>query len=240
MAGFHDRLSYARSILITAPLIFAATALMGSVSLACSVFDTSGKLQHRCARAWARTLLWIFGVRLNVTGFGQLRPEETYIFCANHQSQIDTPIMLVALPMPFRFAAKKELFRIPFLGWHLHRSGQIPIDRRNPHTAVKAIRDAGGKLRKGISLVVFPEGGTSRDGAIKPFKAGGFLLASQTGAEIVPVTIRGSRQILSPRSYHVRGGKVDVIIGRPMPPLGEAPADLASRARTQILETFND
>jgi 1-acyl-sn-glycerol-3-phosphate acyltransferase len=238
MAGFRDRLSYARSLVITAPLIIAVTAVMGSISLACSLFDSSGKLQHGCARVWARAVLWICRVRVDVSGSGQLPAGHTYVFCANHQSQIDTPILLVALPIPFRFAAKKELFRIPFLGWHLRRSGQISIDRRNPHAAVTAIRNAGGALRQGVSLAVFPEGGTSLDGAIKPFKAGGFLLATQSGAEVVPVTIRGSRPVLPPRSYHVRGGRVDVVIGNPISPSGRAPAELAASARMQILEKF--
>src|SRR5262245_21695087 len=137
MAGFRDRLSYARSLCITAPLVFIVTGVMGSVSLLSSLFDSSGRLQHACARLWARMILVICGVRLKVSGDGGLRDDFTYIFFANHPSHIDIPILLAALPVSFRFTAKKELFRIPFLGWHLRRSGHIPVDRRNPHASVK-------------------------------------------------------------------------------------------------------
>jgi 1-acyl-sn-glycerol-3-phosphate acyltransferase len=171
-------------------------------------------------------------------GGDQLRPGVTYVFCANHQSQIDTPIVLAALPFPFRFAAKKELFRIPFLGWHLRRSGHIPIDRRNPHAAVRAMRAAGGKLEGGVSLMFFPEGGTSLDGAIKPFKAGGFLLAARASADVVPVTISGSRNLLAPKTYHVKGGPADVVLGRPTPSRDYPPNELALRIREEIVRTF--
>jgi 1-acyl-sn-glycerol-3-phosphate acyltransferase len=129
---------------------------------------------------------------------------------------MDIPIVLAALPLQFRFAAKKQLFRYPFLGWHLRRSGHVPIDRENPHAAVKSLRDAADTVRRGTSVVIFPEGGTSRDGAIKPFKGGGFMLATKSDVEVVPITIRGSRAVLVPKTYHVRGGAVEVIVGRPV------------------------
>ncbi len=86
---------------------------------------------------------------------------------------MDIPIVLAALPFQFRFAAKKQLFRYPFLGWHLRRSGHVPIDRENPRAAVKSLREAAEQIRQGTPVVIFPEGGTSLDGSIKPFKGGG-------------------------------------------------------------------
>jgi 1-acyl-sn-glycerol-3-phosphate acyltransferase len=239
LRGF-DRLSYARSLLITAPLIFIATGLMGTISLACSFVDASGALQDRCAKMWSRLVLTICGVKVRVEGVEQLQPGTTYVFCANHQSQIDTPVVLAALPFPFRFAAKKELFAIPFLGWHLRRSGHIPIDRQNPHAAVKSFRGAGERLRRGVSVLFFPEGGTSLGGGIGKFKRGGFALARQWEAQIVPVTLRGSRHVLRPKSYHVRAGTVDVLIGPPISPDGGAAAELASQVREKIVETFEN
>src|SRR5688572_28712959 len=212
---------------------------MASISLLSSMFDSSGRLQHRCARLWAGVVLRICGVKLKVDGVGRLQPSAAYVFCVNHQSHMDTPIILAALPFPFRFAAKKELFRIPFLGWHLRRSGQVPIDRQNPHAAVRAIRAAGGELRRGASLVFFPEGGTSLDGAIKPFKAGGFLLAARSRADVVPVTIRGSRDVLAPKTYHVRAGEVEVTFGKPTPSTEVSPVELASQIRGEIIRTFS-
>ncbi len=240
MLRVSDRLSHIRSIVITAPLVFVATALMASLSLASSVVDSSGKIQHRCAQIWGRLLLVICGVKLHIQGAADLPQGTTYVFCVNHQSHIDTPIMLAALPLPFRFAAKKELFRIPFLGWHLRRSGHIAIDRQNPHAAVKSFRDASQWLREGISLLFFPEGGTSLDGSIKPFKGGGFVLAAQSHSAIVPVTIRGSRAILLPKTWHVRGGHVSVTLGKPISTEGCSPKELATRVREEILRTFDN
>jgi 1-acyl-sn-glycerol-3-phosphate acyltransferase len=238
MSSGVEKLSYVRSVVITAPLVFAVTAAMGSLSIISSAIDARGRIQHACARIWARIILKICGVRLDITGGPKLDRGVTYVFCVNHQSHMDIPVVLAALPIPFRFAAKKELFRVPFLGWHLRRSGHIPIDRENPHAAVKAFRRASRKLFGGVSLVFFPEGGTSFDGSIKPFKAGGFVLAGQSQAFVVPVTIRGSRSILAPKTYHVRGGPVEVTLGEPIPAQGWSPRDLTDRVRTEIVRTF--
>ena len=240
MAGFAERLSYARSLFLTVPLIFIVTGVMGSLSLAASLIDSSGRLQHSCARFWARLVLAFCGVRLRVSGIASIHADEVYVFFVNHQSHIDIPVVIAALPLSFRFAAKKELFRIPFLGWHLRRSGHIPVDRQNPHAAVKAFRGASAKLRTGTSLVFFPEGATSLDGSIHPFKAGGFVLAERSEAEVVPVTIRGSRAVLAPRTYHIRGGPVEVTLGSPIPSKGSSLRELTARVRTEIITVFQN
>src|SRR2546426_7557153 len=214
------RLSYARSLLITAPLIFLYTGIMASISVASSLLDARGLMQHTCARIWARMILWTSRVRVSVKGVENIRPNVPYVLCVNHQSHMDIPILLAALPFQFRFAAKEELFRYPFLGWHLRRSGHVPIDRENPHAAVKSLREAAEMIKRGAPILIFPEGATSRDGSIRPFKGGGFMLATRSNAEVVPVTIRGSRAVLVPRTYHVRGGSVDIVIGQPIPSEG--------------------
>jgi 1-acyl-sn-glycerol-3-phosphate acyltransferase len=240
MAGFLERLSYARSLCITAPLVFVATGLMGSLSLASSMFDQSGKMQHACARLWARMVLTICGIRLKVSGAPQFQAGGPYVFFANHQSHVDIPIVLAALPTSFRFAAKKELFKIPFLGWHLRRSGHVPVDRHNPHAAVKAFRGASEALREGTSLVFFPEGATSLDGSIRPFKGGGFVLAEQSHADVVPITIQGSREVLRPRTYHVRSGPVEVTLGKPISSAGLEGRALMALVRDEITTVFEN
>lgn len=238
MAGFRERLSYVRSICITAPLVFIATGTMGSLSLASSLIDSSGRFQHACARFWARLVLTICRVHVKVSGLFPFKHDAPYVFFVNHQSHMDIPIILAALPLSFRFAAKKELFRIPFLGWHLRRSGHISVDRKNPHATLKSFRTAEDRLRAGTSLVFFPEGATSLDGVIKPFKSGGFVLAEQSQAEVVPVTIQGSRAVLMPKTYHVRGGSVDVTLGSPISTKGFSQQELNARVRAEILTTF--
>src|SRR2546429_1850892 len=225
------KLSYARSLVITAPLIFIYTGIMGSLSVASSLFDSGGRIQHACARMWARMILWTARVRFRVRGVEHLQRARPYVLCVNHQSHMDIPIILAALPFQFRFAAKKDLFRYPFLGWHLRRSGHVQIDRENPHAAVKSLRDAAETIKNGTPILIFPEGGTSRDGSIKPFKGGGFMLAMKANAAAVPVTIRGSRSVLVPTTYHVHGGSVEVIVGKPIPAEGLSSNDLANRVR---------
>ena len=238
--ALRQKLSYTRSLLITAPLIFLYTGIMGSISVASSLLDAHGRIQHSCARLWARMILWTSRIHIRVSGLENIRAGVPYVLCMNHQSHMDTPIVLAAMPFQFRFTPKKQLFRYPFLGWHLRRSGHIPIDRENPHAAVKSLRDAAEKIRQGSPVVIFPEGGTSPDGSIKSFKGGGFMLATRSQAEVVPVTIRGSRAVLMPKTYHVRGGMVEVIIGKPMPSEGLSVAELANRVREEILATFNN
>jgi 1-acyl-sn-glycerol-3-phosphate acyltransferase len=239
MSSLLNKLSYARSIVITAPLIFLYTAIMGSISVASSVFDSRGRVQHSCARIWSRVILWTSCVHIRVTGLENIKPGIPYVLCVNHQSHMDIPIVLAAFPFQFRFAAKKQLFRYPFLGWHLRRSGHVPIDRENPHAAVKSLREAAETIKHGTPVVIFPEGGTSRDGEIKPFKGGGFMLATKSNAEAVPITIRGSRAVLVPKTYHVRGGLVEVVLGAPIASEGLTGTELANRVREQIVATFN-
>jgi 1-acyl-sn-glycerol-3-phosphate acyltransferase len=234
-----ERLGYARSLLITGPLIFLYTGIMGSISVVSSLLDSHGRIQHACARIWSQMILWTSRVRLRVTGLENVRQGVPYVLCVNHQSHMDIPIVLAALPFQFRFAAKKELFRYPFLGWHLRRSGHVPIDRENPHAAVKSLREAAEKVRQGSPVVIFPEGGTSLDGSIKPFKRGGFMLATESAGEAIPITIRGSRAVLMPRTYHVRGGLVEVIVGKPIASRDLSTMELANRVREEVLAAFH-
>ena len=234
-----NRLGHARSLLITAPLIFLYTGIMGSISVLSSVFDSSGRLQHGCARFWARMILRTSRVRVALKGAENIQPGKPYVLCVNHQSHMDIPILLAALPFQFRFAAKKQLFRYPFLGWHLRRSGHVPIDRENPHAAIKSLREAVDTIQHGTPVVIFPEGGTSRDGSIKPFKGGGFMLATKSHVPAVPVTIRGSRAVLMPKTYHVKKGSVEVVIGNPIESADVPAAELANRVREQVVAAFN-
>jgi 1-acyl-sn-glycerol-3-phosphate acyltransferase len=236
---FREKLGYARSLVITAPLIFLYTVVMGTISVASSLVDAQGRIQHGCARIWARMILWTCGIKLRICGLEHLVDGTAYVFCCNHQSHMDTPIALAALPFQFRFTPKKQLFRYPFLGWHLRRSGHVPIDRENPHAAVKSLREAAETIRRGTSVLIFPEGGTSIDGSINPFKGGGFMLARKAEAAVVPITIRGSRAVLLPKTYYAKAGAVEVVVGKPISSQGVPSGELASRVREEIVATFN-
>src|SRR5215470_14142630 len=95
---FRDKLGYTRSLVITAPLIFLYTAIMGTISVASSIFDARGRVQHACSRIWARMILWTSGVKLRVSGVEHVQPQTPYILCFNHQSHMDIPVILAAFP----------------------------------------------------------------------------------------------------------------------------------------------
>src|SRR5712692_4845373 len=234
-------LSYLRSLLFTDLLICIYTVVCGSLSLAGSLFDARGRWQHACARGWSWLILKTSGIYVKAEGLENVDPKRTTIYCANHPSAMDIPILLLALPVQFRFLAKRPLFRIPFLGWHLQRSGHIPVDRERPREALHSLDQAAKKIQEGRSVVLFPEGHRSRDGRMLPFKAGSFYLAIRAGVPIVPITLNGTRAVLKPDTLHVRPGETEVIAHPPIPTadltLEEVQA-LSERVRNQILSRF--
>jgi 1-acyl-sn-glycerol-3-phosphate acyltransferase len=205
-----------RAILFTDPLIVLATIVMGTISLVTSIFDASGRAQHGVARLWARMLLAIPGVRVLVEGLERIKPDSSYVFAANHLSYMDTPLVIAHIPAQFRFLAKKSLFVVPFIGYHLKRAGHIPVPRGNARASLKTMTDAARIVReRGVSVLVFPEGGRS-PGTMEDFKEGAAYIAIKAGVPIVPVAIAGTREVLPMDSLLVRGGKVRLRIGEPI------------------------
>jgi len=227
-----------RSLLFTIPLCFLWTVVMGAASLVVSPFDPGARRQHKVARWWARGILLICAVRVAVRGFENLEPGKHYVYVSNHQSYIDIPIVFGYLTVDFRIMAKATLFPIPFFGWHLKRTGHLPIGRTNVYADARRLLQAVGYIRQGISVVVYPEGGRSVSGGLEEFRTGIFLAALKEGAPIVPVTIRGSRRVLSPRSWHIRPGRVEMILDAPIATEGmgkERLEELVARVR-QVME----
>jgi 1-acyl-sn-glycerol-3-phosphate acyltransferase len=186
-----------RGMLIADPAIILATIGFGTVSLAVSFFDATGSVQIRVARAWARCLLAVSGVRARIEGLERIDPNGSYVFISNHLSYMDTPVALANIPVQFRFLAKRGLFQIPFLGNHLSRAGHIPVPREDPRAAVKTMQTAAEVIKqKRISLLIFPEGGRSHDGMLRPFKEGGAYIAIRAGVPVVPMAIMGTRAVL--------------------------------------------
>lgn len=201
----------------------SATFVLGVVAVSVSVFSRSGNLVHGIARLWGRSILLVSGVRVAVRGREHVDPGRACIFMANHQSNYDIPVLLGHLPVQFRWLAKAELFRIPLFGPAMRGAGYLPIDRRNHAAAfqsLRSLREAAAKIRAGASIVIFPEGTRSPDGELKSFKKGGFVLALQAGAPIVPVAIRGTREVMPKGSLWIRPGRVTVTIGKPIPVAG--------------------
>lgn len=222
-----------RAVLITDPLIVIATAVYGTVSLAVSFFDDTGRKQIAVARAWARMLLRIAGVRVCASGVDRIDPNCGYVVAANHASYMDTPVVLATLPVQFRFMAKEGLFKIPLLGTHLQRAGHIAVPRDNPREALKMMGEAGKIIReRRTSVLIFPEGGRSLTG-LQDFREGASYIAIKAGVPIIPVALKGTMDILPMHSIHMRAGLVEVRVGEPIETTG-----LTLRDRAALTETL--
>ena len=197
-------------------LWYTHTVIMGSLSLLLSPFDRSGALQFWCARWWCRLIAWSIFARIRVRGVERVRAGQPYVYMANHSSLIDTPALFAYLPYPFRIMAKRELFFVPFMGWHLWTAGHFPIDRRDRRKTVRSLRRVIEGVRGGTSLAVFPEGTRTRNGCLQEFKPGTFKIALTAGVPIVPVTIRGTFALLPSTTLAPRPGRVEVILGEPI------------------------
>ena len=184
-----------RTVFYLIPAIGVYTIVLGTISLASSLFDTRGYLAHGCARAWSWLILATTGVSVDLRGLERLEPGRTYIFVSNHQSIYDIPVIFASLPYQLRIIAKESLGSFPFLGWHLRRTGHLLVDRRNPDRA-GILRRWKALVGQGLSLIIFPEGTRSADGLVRTFKAGSFLLAIEAGLPIVPLSVDGTRFVM--------------------------------------------
>ena len=223
------------------PLVALYTVLMGSLSLAFSLFDRRGRLQHWCASTWSRMIARTAMLEVRVRGAEHLSAGQSYVFLSTHQSWMDIPVMLGYLPCQLRIAAKREVFLIPFLGWHMRRSGQIPINRGSTAESIESLRRAARLLGGGVSAFLFPEGTRTRDGSLQPLKKGGFRLALESGLPIVPVIIKGTRRAMPRGSMVLRAGPVEMRLAPPIHTAGLNDSDvpaLIQQVREAMLKHF--
>jgi 1-acyl-sn-glycerol-3-phosphate acyltransferase len=202
-----------RSILLWISIVISTIGL-STLAFITFPFDRNGNIVHHYARWWAKMQLLVSGVRVKVKGLEHLGKKTPSIYMCNHQGNYDIFVLLSCLPVQFRWIAKKELFAIPILGWAMGAANYISIDRSGKREAFESIERAAGKIKGGISVVIFPEGTRSRDGSIQPFKRGGFTLAIKSGVPIIPITINGSRDVMPRHSMRVRPGEIRITIDR--------------------------
>ena len=182
----------------------AATSVIGILVILVSFFSRNGNVPHLMARLWANSILWVSRAKVTVMGTEKLTRGRSYIYMPNHQSNADIPLLLGRLPVQFRWLAKAELFKIPIFGRAMRGVGYISIDRSNRKSAFESLARAARTIRNGTSVLIFPEGTRSLDGRLLPFKKGGFVLAVDAGVPIVPVIIRGTRQIMAKGQFLIR------------------------------------
>lgn len=203
-----------RTVFYLIPAVSVYTAVLGTVSLASSLFDRRGNFGHKCARAWSWLIVKTSGVTIDVEGLEKLDPSRSYIFAANHQSIYDIPILFTSLPFQLRIISKDSIGRIPFMGWHLSRTGHVLVDRDRPGASV--VKKMARLVAAGHSLIVFPEGTRSTDGSVAPFKGGSFLIALQSQLPVVPISLVGSRHVMFRGEVTVRPRHVTVIVHPPV------------------------
>lgn len=195
------------SILIVGPPLVIYAALTGNADplyyIACSL---------------GRFGVLLVGVKIGVRGLQHLEPGRNYIFMSNHVSNLDPPVLIPIIPGRCSVLVKKELFRVPILGTGMRLGDLVPVDRGDREAAIESVQAATTVLRKGLHMVIYPEGTRSEDGRLLPFKKGPFHLAMDSGVPVVPVTILGTYESWPKTRFALRPGTATVVFHPPIMP----------------------
>jgi 1-acyl-sn-glycerol-3-phosphate acyltransferase len=209
-------LSRLRSYFFYDPLIWLYTIVFGIISVPFGFFDKDGSILHSFARNWSKLIMKTIFSPVRITGLEKIDTTRTYVYAVNHASALDIPVLYSSLPFQFRIVHKKELLSYPVIGWHLKRSGQVCVDQQNPSHSVGQIKSAVRTLKKGMPLVIFPEGGRTADGHIQPFLAGAFFMAIKANVDIVPIALVGTYELLPMDTFDIRSRPLEMRVGDPI------------------------
>ncbi len=222
-----------RNLFISYPGSILATAFFGLMSIIVSLFASTGETQHRIMRIWSRVVLWVCGVHVNVEGAENIPAGGSFVLVANHRSYMDSPIVIPFINLQFRFFAKSSVFYWPFIGYHLKKSGHLPVHYDNPGKSLKSMTDAARVMRqKGISVLLFPEAGRTT-GELEPFKDGAAYVAIKAGAPVIPMGIIGADKVLGVNRLKITPGNITIRIGKPIPTI-----DLPLSERARLTQTL--
>jgi 1-acyl-sn-glycerol-3-phosphate acyltransferase len=237
----HGWMSRLRSYVILDPLIWFYTLVMGLLAIPGGMFDRSGRRLHWFSHAWSWLIMKTILSPVKVTGLDKIDTSKPHVYAVNHASALDIPMLYTYLPFQFRIAFKKELLSYPVVGWQLKRSGQVCIDQQNPAHSISSIRAALKGLKAGLPLVIYPEGGRTPDGEIKPFLAGAFFLAIKAQVDIVPVALVGTYELLPMDTYHIKCRPLEMRVGEPISTAGLTLRDLetlSERVKKAVEELY--
>lgn len=218
--------------ILLALLCILFMALSAVTLVVCMPFDKGRRAVHELSRILVRIF---FGIpplwRTRVEGLEHVDRRKNYVIVLNHSAMTDIPA-LYYVPLNFRWVSKREVFRIPFFGQFLLLHGDICIDRGRAAAAMEQLLRKGRMwLGRGASIAIFPEGTRSRDGEIRRFKAGAFTLARETGTELLPVVLDGTRTLIRPNRLFNWRNRITVKVLPPVPA-----AQIASTEVHELME----
>lgn len=202
--------------LLTILTSVVVTTVLGLIAIIAGAVTGKPTIVFRLGRLWARAHLGVMGIAPVYSGLEHAEGLAPRIFLANHLSALDIWVLTAVLPVTTRFVSKRTIFWIPVLGQAMAVAGFIAIDRRDRTSAIRSLSSAVGPIRRGASVILFPEGTRSRDGRLARFKRGAFHLALEAGVPVVPVAISGTHHVIRPRSIIVRPGPVHVTFAPPI------------------------
>jgi 1-acyl-sn-glycerol-3-phosphate acyltransferase len=238
------------SYLVLVPMMLLATVLFGLASLLAGLWDKDGSEQHAIARLWANVLLKVALSPVTVEGYDRLLAmrdggggvgAQAAVYVANHLSYFDTPVVFAWLPFQFRILAKAPLWKIPFIGWYLNRSGQVPVDQTSARSAVASLGRGVRTLESGMPLFVFPEGGRAFNGELQKMVSGAAWMAIKAQVPLVPLTLIGTYELLPIHVYALRPRPLKMVVGEPISTLGMTTRDadaLTQRVHDEIYKTY--
>lgn len=192
------------------------TFVLGSIIIAISPFDRNGNVVHYIGKFWSLLNIYLSGTRLTIKGTERIKKDHTYIVMSNHQSLVDPWVLIGKLPLQLRWTIKSEVKKMPVFGYALERMGHLYVGEKKRKQRDLTLQEALKKLKKGSSVVIFPEGTRSNDGYLQRFRKGGAIIAMRSGVPILPVTINGSRFVLPKGTLALMPGKIEVIVGEPI------------------------
>ena len=226
----------------------ARTIAFGTVSLTLGPLTRDRRASLWAMRSWCQSSARALDIAIEVSGMENV-PEPPFVYVSNHQSLLDVLVLGAALPHDYKWAAKRSLMKIPFLGWHLQLAGHVPVDRNSgSRAAAEVIGRFEEVLRAGKPLLVFPEGTRSEDGLLRPFKNGGFYAAVRAGVPVVPITLEGTHVLMKKGALATGDGRIRTMKVRAGKPLyaqaegreGPRVNDLRERAHASVAEMLRD
>lgn len=226
-------------------IVSIATVFCGSAAILISIFSRYSPLIYGgVTRCYSKIILLAANIKTEISGKENIKPGTSYMVVSNHQSHLDIPVLVYNLPLRLTFLAKKELFKIPFFGWGMQAAGILKIDRSNRSKAIETLKNAEKIIvKQKFSVMAFPEGTRSSDGNIHEFKKGSFVMAINTGLQVLPVSIKGTYDILPKKRIRIKPGKVRMKIHKPIDTgkySFENRHELVKKAHQIIVEGFNE